>query len=245
MRIRPYILAGGRRSRMGQDKAMLRLGGRTLLGRAVDTLRAVPSLKDGEGRVVVTIVGDRVELEGSDRAVADRYPGCGPLGGIEAALRDLYESAEAQWAFFMPVDMPFLPAGLIDALLREWSDATRRGARVCYVVVDGRPQPLVGMVHRAALPYVVEAITAGQFKVTPVLQSAAEALASYSVGGIGYSHSAVHTTPVSLNGSSAAVAGWNAPEEQERLKRLWFSNLNNADEFRDAMETFGTSQGSS
>lgn len=247
MRIRPYILAGGRSSRMGRDKAMLILRGRTLLGRAVDTLRAVPSLKDGEGRVVVTIVGDRVELEGADRAVADRYPGCGPLGGIEAALRDLEDNSDRkagdEWALFLPVDMPFLPAGLIDALLREWSDATRRGARVCYVVVGGRPQPLVGMVHRAALPYVVEAITAGQFKVTPVLQSAAEAVASYCKGSISYSHSAVHTTPVSLNGSSAPVAGWNAPEEQERLKRLWFSNLNNADEFRDAVETFGTSQG--
>jgi molybdopterin-guanine dinucleotide biosynthesis protein A len=229
---------------MGRDKAMLRLAGRTLLGRAVATLRAVPSLKDTEGRVVATILGERAALEGADRAIADRYPGCGPLGGIEAALRDLNEGGEAEWAFFLPVDMPFLPPGLIDAFLREWCGAAERGARVCYAVVEGVPQPLVSMMHKAVLPFTIEALTAGQFKVTPVLQSAGEVLASCSTSGIGYSHSALHTTPVSLIGFSPAVSGWSTPPVEEKLKRLWFSNVNNEEELRDA-ETFASSPGSS
>jgi len=224
---------------MGRDKAMMLLGGRTLLGRAVDTLRAVPSLKNSEGCVVVTIVGERAALEGADRVIADHHPGCGPMGGMEAGLSDLGGSGGAEWAFFLPVDMPFLPAGLIAALLDEWSQASSRGAKACYVLVDGRHQPLVSMLHKDSLPFLHAALTAGQFKVTPVLQSAAEALASSSSGGIGYSHSLLHTTPVSLNGFDPAVAGWKVPAEQGRLMRLWFSNLNSKEEFDEA-ETFAS-----
>jgi molybdopterin-guanine dinucleotide biosynthesis protein A len=229
---------------MGRDKAMLPLGGRTLLGRAVDTLRSVPALKDGTGGVSVTIVGERAELEGGDRAIVDRYPGCGPLGGMESALRDLSDNGDCEWAFFLPVDMPFLPAGLIDAVLHEWLQAGDKGARVCYVVVDGRAQPLVSMIHRSLHPFLVEALTAGQFKVTPVLQSAADVLASLHTDGIGCSHLVLHATPVILDGTGPAVVGWTATEEQEQWKRLWFSNLNNEEEFREA-ETFASSLGPS
>jgi len=244
MRIRPYILAGGRSSRMGRDKAMLTLGGRTLLGRAVDTLRSVPALKDGAGKVTVTVAGERTELEGADRSIVDRYPGCGPLGGIEASLRDLKENGSAEFALFLPVDMPFLPAGLIDALVQEWSGAAGDGATVCCPVVDGRPQPLVSLVHKSVHPFAAAAITAGQLKVTPVWQSATQVLASSSIAGIGYGQSRFHRTPVSLDVNVAAIAGWNVPIADERLNRLWFSNLNDEEEFREA-ETFFSCMGSS
>lgn len=235
--VRAYILAGGRSSRMGRDKAMLRLGGRTLLGRAVDTLRAVSSLGAHGASVSVTVVGSRTELEGADRAIADGHSGCGPLGGMEAALRDLTERGDAEWAFFLPVDMPFLPPGLVDALLQEWFDAAQNGARACYVVMDGRPQPLVSLIHKSLHLFMLQALTSGQLKVTPVLQSATEVLASPDAEGIRFRQSVLHTTHVFLDGSVPVLAGWNATEEQEQLQRLWFSNLNNEEDFKEA-ETF-------
>lgn len=272
---------------MGRDKAMVMLEGRTLLGRAVDILRAVDNLKPeriaaGASEAterpsavtpvvtpVVTIVGQRTELEGADRVVADRYLGCGPLGGIEAALldlesrnsenrdleskdlkgrdserRDFEQHRGADWAFFIPVDMPFLPAALLDAMLQEWTDASQRGAHVCYVTVDGTPQPLVSMIHRSLRPSVTAALEEGHFKVTPVLQSACDSLAFKDVANVASKHSVgLHETLVSRDELTVAKIGWTPTGAQMKTRQLWFSNLNDVRELRET-ETFLTSAGS-
>lgn len=70
------VLAGGRSIRFGSDKALAELGGRTLLGRAVDALAAQC---------------DAVIVVGRETAPAPTLPdwpraGMGPLGGLAAAL---------------------------------------------------------------------------------------------------------------------------------------------------------------
>jgi molybdopterin-guanine dinucleotide biosynthesis protein A len=256
-RIAPYILAGGRSSRMGQDKAMLTLRGKTLLARAVATLRAVPLLnaddragERGQERTSITVLGERELLEGADRDLRDEYPGCGPLGGIGAALGDLERSGYADWALFLPVDMPFLPAGLIDALLREWIEATRRGSLVCHVSVrhfmEGSfrdvPQPLVSLIHRRLYPCVREALPAGQFKVTPVLESASASLACTSTEELPCVGSVVWRTTFTAGQSSSIDGRWVPTEMEERARHLWFANLNTPEDFLQA-ETFLSSEG--
>jgi molybdenum cofactor guanylyltransferase len=81
------VLAGGRSSRMGRDKAALKLDGQTLQNRCVAVLReCFPE--------VLVIRHDDV-------------PGLGPIGGLATALR------RAPEVFVVACDMPFLNAGLI------------------------------------------------------------------------------------------------------------------------------------
>jgi len=73
-----FVLAGGRSSRMGSDKALLTYGSHTLLERA---LRIASEC----GKIY--IVGARDRYANFGETIEDIYPGCGPLGGIHAALR--------------------------------------------------------------------------------------------------------------------------------------------------------------
>jgi molybdopterin-guanine dinucleotide biosynthesis protein A len=86
------ILAGGLSTRMGRDKARLRLGSRTMLGVIQDTARRT-------GLKVRTLRRDLV-------------PRCGPLGGIYSALK----TTSADMVVFLACDMPFVREEMIDKL---------------------------------------------------------------------------------------------------------------------------------
>jgi molybdopterin-guanine dinucleotide biosynthesis protein A len=197
LRIKPYILAGGKSSRMGRDKAMLEFEGKTLLARTVESVRSVRRLQLLAGGIEVTVCGEREALEGADRAIVDHYASCGPLGGIEAALSDLGRGDDADWAFFIPVDMPLLSVALIDQLLVGWTEESTGNPqiRACLVEVEGTLQPLVSLVHRSGLRLVREALEAKRYKVVPVLQSVGACCASFDQGPTSQDEMAGAITP--------------------------------------------------
>lgn len=208
---------------MGVDKAELRLAGQTLLELAVAKLHRVC------GEVVV--VGERAEVPSGVRVIPDLHPGCGPLGGVEAALRDLHDvrgEHPAEWAAFLPVDMPFVPGGLFEDLLTEWVERGQTGVRVTMVEVDGHVQPLVSLVHRTVLPSVEASIARGEYKVRPMLELAARDLPQ--LGDI----AALWKSDLFVEALAAGRGGWRPSPDEWRARSLWFSNLNTPAEFRQA-----------
>ena len=227
-----YVLAGGRSSRMGQDKAELRIGGSLLIERAISKLR---DLCDE-----VVVVG-RGEIYSASRALPDLHPGCGPIGGIEAALRDAREA----WAIFLPVDMPLLPGGLVRAFACDWLLAAQTGARVGMAEIDGEVQPLLSMVHRELRPFLTGAIARGQFRVRPVLAAAAAELAAQrgvALDGV-LRRTSLRTCaeddsqPGDL--SIGVQGSWTPTAREWRMRGLWSSNLNTPEEYRIAERALG------
>src|ERR1035437_4945477 len=111
-----FIIAGGKSSRMGADKAFLEFGGQTLLDRAVNVMSEVCDS--------VRIVGDPAKFTkyGSTRygsVVADIFSGCGPLAGIHAAL--VHSPAEVN--LMVAEDMPFVSRELVAFLFATAEDA--------------------------------------------------------------------------------------------------------------------------
>ena len=72
------VLAGGKSTRMGRDKAFVEFDGRTLLSRALELAGSVSE--------DVCIVGSRQTFAGLGTTLEDVHKDCGPLGGIHAAL---------------------------------------------------------------------------------------------------------------------------------------------------------------
>ena len=159
------MLAGGRSSRMGRDKALLEWDGETLIELALRKLRTVCS--------EVAIAGGGTELARFGRVIPDETPGCGPLGGIVAAL----EQSAYEWNLFLAVDMPFVP----EEALRSLVAAAGGTDLVVLAQADGYVQPLCGMYSRRALPGLRRELEAGRLK----LKDAASATGSCAYVQIG------------------------------------------------------------
>jgi molybdopterin-guanine dinucleotide biosynthesis protein A len=106
MRVLGAVLAGGRSSRFGSDKALALIGGRTMLDRVIDAL--APQVD----AIVVCGRPSTAAYEGiADRPAAD----LGPLGGLNAALH--HGAAHGFGAVLtVPCDTPMLPPDLREQL---------------------------------------------------------------------------------------------------------------------------------
>lgn len=115
-----FILAGGKSTRMGADKAFVTLDGRTLLARALELARSLTP--------DVRIVGDPAKFAAFAPVVEDIFRECGPLGGIHAALR----ASQTELNLILAVDVPFVSAALLQYLIaraRNSGNATVTVAR--------------------------------------------------------------------------------------------------------------------
>ena len=84
--------------------------------------------------------------------VTDSLPGCGPLGGIHAALRVV----KTPMAFVCGCDMPSLSGPLIDLMARR-----ARRERLFVPMRAGRPEPLHAFYPVSCLPEVERALKQG------------------------------------------------------------------------------------
>lgn len=98
MAVTGIILAGGKNSRMGTNKALLKLGGQTFIERAAAGLGKFCS------EVIVVANDPKPYSRLAVRVVPDLIPGKGPLAGIHAGLN----TAANQHSFIVACDMPFL-----------------------------------------------------------------------------------------------------------------------------------------
>jgi len=165
-----FVLAGGKSSRMGRDKAVLSLDGRTLLERALSTV--------GEVVREVFILGSKTLYGNFGKTIEDIYPGCGPLGGIHAALTRLAEekreqTADARLALIIAVDTPFLTAEFLSFMVER---ATQCGAVVTTPEIGGYRQPLCAVYSLEFLPiaeHALKSASAGtgksrEYKIVPL-----------------------------------------------------------------------------
>lgn len=147
------VLAGGRSSRMGMDKATLLIDGITLLQRSKALLSQV-------GVQQVLISGDS-GLNG----IPDVYPDSGPLGGIHAALLHAQHDL-----LIVPVDMPLLSGELLLSLLPD-------EPKVLVSHFHHHPLPLFVRFHGDVIAYLESVLSSdgnkkirGLFQAVPCLE---------------------------------------------------------------------------
>lgn len=130
-----YVLAGGKSSRMGKDKAFLKINGKNFLETAIDALKP-------------TCFQVKIVLNSSQNHFVQKFPADvshifdivenrGALGGIHAA----FKNCETKFAVILAVDLPFVSSLTIKNLSEIAMDFEEFSAFVPRQN-DGRMQPL-------------------------------------------------------------------------------------------------------
>ncbi|MGA9686264.1 MAG: molybdenum cofactor guanylyltransferase [Candidatus Sulfotelmatobacter sp.] len=146
-----FILAGGKGTRMGANKAFVQLQGRSLLERTLDMARSATSQ--------VCIVGSREKFARFAPLVEDIFRNCGPLGGIHAALR----ASTTDVNLMLAVDMPFVPSAFLKYLIQQARDSP--GATAVLPRSNGRWQPLCAIYRRDFADVAEKALQASRNRI--------------------------------------------------------------------------------
>ena len=151
MRITGVIQAGGKSTRMGgEPKALLELGGRRIIERALDVVRAVV-----DDVLVVTNTPDLYRFLGVPM-VADAYPDHGSLGGIFTGLT----AAGGDAAFTVACDMPFLHPEVARLVIARAGEGD-----VVIPRVGAQLETLHALYAKACLPAIETRLKAGRLKI--------------------------------------------------------------------------------
>lgn len=145
-----FVLAGGKSTRMGTDKAFLEFSGRSLLANALELARAVAA--------EVRVVGDPARFSAFGTVVRDVYPDRGPLGGIHAALA----SSNTELNLMMAADLPLLDVRFLKHLI---DIAGTCDALVTVPSVHGYYEPLCAVYRKEFGRLAGEALAANRNKV--------------------------------------------------------------------------------
>ncbi len=198
MKIGCAILAGGKSSRMGTDKAFLEYDGKQFITQIAEELSWFDERIIARGGNCGFTGG----LEREWMVIPDIFPEHGPIGGLHAAL----SSCESDALFVVTCDMPLIESGLVRKLCAFMQKTDLREERVdAYDVIisvgdDGKVYPLCGVYRKSALSVLEEQILTDQNRVMAALRKLR-----------------VKYVTIDSPAESRQLANVNTPQEYEQL----------------------------
>jgi molybdopterin-guanine dinucleotide biosynthesis protein len=155
IKISAGILAGGKSSRMGTNKALLKYSNRRFIDRIISEM-------GGFSQTLISAAqkGDYEEL--GLPVYYDEHIGIGPIEGIYQMLKN----ASEEYVFVCAADMPFIKGSLVEYMTQFISSDYD-----CYVIMDDkRVQPLCAIYSKKILNVVEEQIEKGDYRLVDILE---------------------------------------------------------------------------
>ena len=143
------VIAGGRSTRMGRDKARLRIDDVPLWRRQQRVLAAA-----GARPVLFALRAGQRRFAPGLAVVRDTRSGIGPIAGVHAALA----ACESEWLAVLAVDLPRVEA----AWFRKLARLCGPGQGAVGISREGFFEPFAAIYPRAVLPEVERAVAAEQ-----------------------------------------------------------------------------------
>jgi len=150
------ILAGGKSSRYGKNKALVEIDGVPLIKRVMGVMETIFST------VVLITNTPKTYAFLEVPMFEDRIKGLGPLGGIQTGLKVISKNA----GFFVACDMPFLNSGLI-----RYLTSVRHGFDVVVPTFSGKFEALHAIYTKNCLKEIEKLINGGIYQTIQLFQS--------------------------------------------------------------------------
>jgi len=148
------ILAGGKSSRMGTNKALLKIAGQTVIERTANELKKIT-----DQLLIVTNTFEDYEFLQLPM-VEDEWKGKGPLAGIHAGLN----ASNSEHNLIVACDMPFISATLGEYLLNDLNDYQAVIPRLY-----GQLHPLFGAYRKEVYKEVANALENDRLRIRQFL----------------------------------------------------------------------------
>ncbi|NRG46931.1 molybdenum cofactor guanylyltransferase [Bacillus sp. CRN 9] len=149
------ILAGGKSSRMGRNKALMTLEDRAVIDRIADSLSTITT-----DLIVVTNTPDEFEFLGL-RTVSDNYKEKGPLAGMEAGLR----ASNTEKNLIVACDMPFISSGIGGYLLTQLEEH-----EAAVPIIQNQLHPLFASYRKDVQSRIEQSIISDELKIRLLLE---------------------------------------------------------------------------
>ena len=150
------ILAGGKSTRMGTDKGLLMLNGKTFISHICESLKPIT----GDNIIIVSSNTD-YDFLGYTR-IEDLISDKGPVGGIYTGLKH----SKTKMNIVLSVDVPFVTSDLLEWLLIMHADSFM----VTQLQENDKTTPLIAVYDRSMRIILGEAIAGNQLKLRSVVE---------------------------------------------------------------------------
>lgn len=149
------ILAGGKSSRMGTDKGLMRLNGKPMIQHILDPMAKICQ------RILIVTGNPMYGMFGFE-LVADEAPDYGPVMGILSGLKQ----SKTERNLVLSCDAPFVTFELLKDLVLK-SDDTQVAAACSSKGIH----PLIAVYNRSCLPVFEDAVINDEHRLRTVLES--------------------------------------------------------------------------
>ena len=154
------LLAGGKSSRMGCNKAELKFQGKTFTELLIEKAKAL-------GIEKIYLSGFEKEAE-KVQVVWDLYPERGPLGGVHACLKAM----KTPYALVLPVDVPQIPVNVLELLICGHETYLMEEKELPFLLKHGeRQENLIGIYPAEMTDFIEEEIKEHSAAVHRMLKS--------------------------------------------------------------------------
>lgn len=140
---------------MGEDKGLAIYKGKPMVQYPIDACRELTL------EIIISTPNTEYNRFGYE-LLADNFPGCGPVGGIEAGLF----AAKTPGILVCPCDMPGINPEILKGILQN----SEGKSAVVAASGQGKIFPVLGWYSKTALPVIQQQIKEGNYKMLSLLK---------------------------------------------------------------------------